>query len=151
VFVCCALYTPFCSLRVTQDQRRAWIFQSFSETSELFSLEMSVDHWSGSGVTASDPSERGDEVQCGWFTPLLFGTWNCNGLNENSVVIAAEGCDVLGLTETHDRSVDRLLTSKHRLVGQGQIAFMASRKAAASVITVTFPHKRWGTCVMDLL
>ena len=78
-------------------------------------------------------------------TPLLFGTWNCNGLNENSVVIAAEeGCDVLGLTETHDRSVDRLLTSKHRLVGQGQIAFMVSRKAAASVITVTFPHQRLG-------
>ena len=81
---------------------------------------MSIDYRSGSGIAASDPSERGGEVQRVRLTPLLFGMWNCNGLNENSVMIAAEdGCDVLGLTETHDRSVDRLLTSKHRLVGQG--------------------------------
>ena len=105
---------------------------------------MSIDHRSGSGVAASNPSERG-EVQGVRLTLLLFGVWNCNGLNENSVIIAAEeGCDVLGLTKTHNCSVDRYLSSKHRLVGQGQIAFMLGRRAADSVIAVTFPHERLG-------
>ena len=97
---------------------------------------MSINHQSGSGVAASNPSER-DEVQRVRLTPLLFGTWNCNGLNENSVIIAAEeGCDVLGLTETHNCSVDRYLSSRHRLVSQGQIAFMVGRRAVDSVIAV---------------
>ena len=120
-----------------------WIARSFPETSGLTPPKMFINHRSGLGVAAvSNPSEQG-KVQRVRLTPLLFGTWNCNGLNENSVIIAAEeGCDVLGLMETHNCSVDRYLFSKHRLVGQGQIAFMLGRRAADSVIAVTFPHER---------
>ena len=60
------------------------------------------------------------------------------------IIAAEEGCDVLGLTETHNRSVDRYLSSKHRLVGLGQIAFMLGRRAAGSIIAVSFPHEGLG-------
>ena len=121
-----------------------WIFRSFLGILGLTPPEMSINHRSGSGVAALNPSERG-KVQRVQLTPLLFRTWNCNGLNEKSVIIVAEeGCDVLGLTETHNCSVDRYVFSKDRLVSQGQIAFVLGRRAADSVIAVMFPHERLG-------